>query len=761
MEQEEKLIEMSGAVRAVLFQNEENGYTVVKLESYGGEIVTAVGCLPWARPGEELTLWGRYGSHASHGEQFRVVRAQRKLPSGADGIFTFLSSGGIKGVGSATATLLVTAFGEKTLEVLEREPERLSEIKGLSRKKAADISAAFKKQLVMRRLMELLGGYGIKPIIALRLYRLYGDDAMDRLLENPYIIAGEAIGAEFSEADGLALDSGFEGDSPERVAAAAVFELRHNTRNGHCFIPIENLVSITSELIQVPAESVEEALEMLIESGELVRGPIAGRDACYLSSIYEAEAGSAQRLRYMAENAPEAPLRLDAIVSEIEAEQSVKYADMQLLAIKTAAKSRVMVLTGGPGTGKTTTVKGIVSLFDKLGLETLLAAPTGRAAKRMNELTGKEAQTIHRLLEAGYPAEGEELIFRRDESEPLECGALILDECSMVDIMLFRALLSAMPEDCRLVLVGDADQLPSVGPGNVFNDIIRSGVVETVRLTEIFRQTGGSRIVAGAHMINRGEYPELGANTSDSDFFFLRRLSPRQAVDTVVELCQSRLPVRMGIPRSEIQVLSPTRKGETGTKNLNAVLQAALNPPEKGKKEKNFGDIVFRQGDRVMQIRNDYDIIWRRCTVTPDENGGPPLVSLPDKPQSGTGVYNGDVGLITDIDGENELVSVLFDDRLAVYGFETLSELEHAFAMTVHKSQGSEYRAVILLALEGSPQLMSRKILYTAVTRARELLIIVGGDGSVFRMIDNNRTTRRFSGLRARLTGEGEAPSQQ
>lgn len=761
MEQDEKAIELAGTVRSVLFQNEENGYTVVKLESTDGEITTAVGCLPWARPGEELILWGEYGSHASHGEQFRVKHAQRSLPKGADGIFTFLSTRGIKGVGPATATLLVTAFGDRTLDVLEREPERLSEIKGLSRKKAAEISAAFKKQLVVRRLMELLGSHEIKPIIALRLYRLYGDEAMDRLLENPYIITGEAVGADFSEADALALDSGFEGDSPERVAAAAIFELRHNTRNGHCFIPVEVLVSITSELIQVSVEAVEEALEMLLESGELVRCPIAGRDACYLASIYEAETYSAQRLREMAENAPQASLRLEAIVAEIEAEQAVKFADMQLLAIKTAAKSKVMVLTGGPGTGKTTTVKGIVSLFDKLGIDALLTAPTGRAAKRMNELTGKEAQTVHRLLEAGYPAEGEELIFRRDEDEPLECGAVILDECSMVDIMLFRALLAAMPEDCRLVLVGDADQLPSVGPGNVFNDIIRSGAVETVRLTEIFRQTGGSRIVAGAHMINRGEYPELGANTSDSDFFFLRRVTPRQAVDTVVELCQSRLPGRMGIPRNEIQVLSPTRRGETGTKNLNMVLQAALNPPEKGKREKNFGDIVFRQGDRVMQIRNDYDIIWRKCVVTPEENGGVPQVRIPEKPESGMGVYNGDVGLIADIDSENELVSVLYDDRLAVYGFEMLSELEHAFAMTVHKSQGSEYRAVILLALEGSPQLMSRKILYTAVTRARELLIIVGGDGSVLRMIDNNSTTRRFSGLRARLTGEGETPAKQ
>lgn len=758
MEREEQYIELAGTVKAVLFQNEENGYTVVKLETTDGLGITAVGCLPWVHAGEELILTGEYGSHPSYGEQFQIKHAQRSLPESADDIFQFLASGAIKGVGPATATLLVTAFGDRTLEVIEREPERITEIKGISEKKAREISETFKKQIVIRRLMEFLGNYEIKPIVALRLYRLYGDEAMELLMDNPYIITQEAVGAQFSEADEMALSCGFEEDSPERVAAAAIFELRHNTRNGHCFIPMEVLVSITSELIQVSAESVEDALEILIDSGELVRSPVAGRQAVYLASIFEAESYAADRLRKMAESPVKPPRNLDGIIAEIEGEESISYAQMQLFSLRAAASNRVIVLTGGPGTGKTTTVRAIVSLFDKLKIDTILTAPTGRAAKRMSELTGRDALTIHRLLEAGAPLDGSETVFRRDEDEPLECGAVVLDECSMVDIMLFKALLSALPEDCRLVLVGDADQLPSVGPGNVFNDIIRSNIVETVRLTEIFRQTRTSRIVESAHMINRGEYPDLKANVSDGDFFFLKRTEPRSAVNTTAQLCAERLPKNMGIPRGDIQVLSPTRRGEAGTRNLNAVLQTALNPPEQGKKERNFGEVVFRQGDRVMQIQNNYDIIWYRCLSieekTFEKGNSVPVVTLSKKPQGGLGIYNGDVGVIADIDNDREIMTVLYDDRLAVYGFDMLSELEHAFAMTIHKAQGSEYRAVVLLAVDGSPQLMSRRVLYTGVTRARELLIIVGANETVFRMIDNHKVTRRFSGLRARLTGE-------
>ncbi len=756
MDRDDRYIEIAGTVKAILFQNEENGYSVVKLETTDGDSLTAVGCLPCVNVGEQLIISGEFGQHASHGEQFKVQWAERYLPTGTDAIFDFLSSRAIKGVGPATATLLVTRFGEKTLEVIENEPEKLAEIRGISLKKAREISQVFKKQIIIRRLMEYLSNYGIKPVIAIRLYKIYGDEAMDQVQNNPYIITKEAVGSSFAEADRFALNLGFEGDAPERIAAAAVFELKHNTRNGHSFIPVETLISITSQLIEVSAESIEESIEMLVESGELVLSTVAGRQACYLASLYEAECFVAEKLKAMVSDKPKPPKNLDKLVEEIQNEQAVTYADLQRYSLRIAAENRVMVLTGGPGTGKTTTVRAIVSLFDKMGLETHLTAPTGRASKRMSELSGKDAVTVHRLLEAGFPLEGDELLFRKNENERLKCDAVILDECSMVDITLIRALLCALPDECRIVLVGDADQLPSIGPGNVFNDIIRSDIVPTVRLTEIFRQTAQSRIVANAHMINRGDYPELSANSNDSDFFFLRRGNPRQGIDTILELCTRRLPEKMGIPSYDIQVLSPTRRGEAGTRNVNSVLQAALNPPSKEKKEKIFGDNVFRQGDRVMQIRNNYDIIWnkpQKITFPENISGCPvPAITLDTKSESGTGIYNGDVGIVIDISFENEVMTVLFDDRLAYYGFDLLSELEHAYAITVHKSQGSEYRAVILLAIDGSPQLLSRKVLYTAVTRAKELLIIVGSDGTVYNMIDNHKVTRRFSGLRARLT---------
>lgn len=749
-------IEIAGTVKSLIYQNEENGYTVIKLETTDGEDLTVVGCLPFACPGEQLIVTGEFTRHAVHGEQFKAEWAQRSLPVGAQAIFEYLSSRAIKGVGPATATLLVTQFGDHTLHIIEFEPERLAEVRGISRKKAFEISEEFKKQVGLRRLIEFLSNYSVRPIVAIRLYRIYGEQALELLQENPYIIAGEQIGASFAEADNLALSMGFEDDSAERVAAAALFELRHNSRNGHTFIPIEKLVAATAELISVDAQSVEEALEVLCDSGELVQSSVADRRACYLSSLYEAETYCAQRIKEMCEESPESSFDTDLLISEIEREMNVQYADLQLFSLRIAATNSIMVLTGGPGTGKTTTVRGIVSLFEKMGLKTLLTAPTGRAAKRMGELSGKEAVTVHRLLEAGFSGQGDELIFRRDESEPLDCDAVILDECSMVDICLLRALLCAMPAGCRLVMVGDADQLPSVGPGHVFQDTIRSNKVQTVRLTEIFRQTAMSQIVSNAHKINRGDYPDLRSNTAESDFFFLRRSSPSLAVETVIQLCSERLPKKMGIPAADIQVLTPTRRGETGTVYLNSVLQRVLNPASEGKKEKKFGEIVFRTGDRVMQIRNNYDIIWTKpdkLNFSQLEDGSLiPQITIGDKPQHGMGIFNGDIGVIASIDLDNEYLTVLFDDKVAAYGFDMLPELEHAFAMTVHKSQGSEYRAVVMLALDGAPQLMSRSILYTAVTRAKELLIIVGDENTVYHMIDNHKVTRRYSGLRARLT---------
>ena len=727
--------EINGIISSVIYLNDENGYAVVRMETDSGEMVTAVGCLPYIAPGEMISAEGSWVTHAQHGRQFKIEQSNRLLPTSADGIYEYLAGSTVKGIGPATAALIVDRFKEKSLDILEMHPEKLAEIKGISLTKAKDLSASFKKQAGVRRLTEFLCAYGIKPLVALKLYRAYGSAALETVHENPYIISASHIGASFAEADNLALELGIEGDSINRISAAVLFELQHNSGNGHCFIPRDKLIAATSQLISVPADLVSDAIDSLSENGGLVCDKVANLNVCYLTELYEAETYTAERLKSMVGLKTKSSANIERLITKLESLYDISYAPLQKQSIELALNNRILVITGGPGTGKTTILKGILSLYDELELETLLAAPTGRAAKRMSELTGREASTIHRLLGAKMAEDGETVVFSKHEGDPLNCDALVLDECSMVDITLMSSLLKALKPGCRLVLVGDADQLPSVGPGNVFSDIIRSQTVPTVRLTEIFRQKGDSRIVRNAHMINRGEHPDFEANTGD--FFRLRRLKGGTAVETIVELCTRRLPENMKIPSASIQVLSPTRKGETGTVNLNKRLQAALNPPSESKKEKLFGEAVFRVGDRVIQTKNNYDTIWKT-------KGG----------VSGAGVYNGDIGTIAQIDSITETLTVDFEDKLATYSFEMLNELEHAWALTVHKSQGSEYRAVVL-ALSGDVQmLLTRGVLYTAVTRAKELLIMVGDDNIAHRMIDNNKQSRRYSALRLRLIAD-------
>ena len=727
--------EINGIISSVIYLNDENGYAVVRMETDSGEMVTAVGCLPYIAPGEMISAEGSWVTHAQHGRQFKIEQSNRLLPTSADGTYEYLAGSTVKGIGPATAALIVDRFKEKSLDILEMHPEKLAEIKGISLTKAKDLSASFKKQAGVRRLTEFLCAYGIKPLVALKLYRAYGSAALETVHENPYIISASHIGASFAEADNLALELGIEGDSINRISAAVLFELQHNSGNGHCFIPRDKLIAATSQLISVPADLVSDAIDSLSENGGLVCDKVANLNVCYLTELYEAETYTAERLKSMVGLKTKSSANIERLITKLESLYDISYAPLQKQSIELALNNRILVITGGPGTGKTTILKGILSLYDELELETLLAAPTGRAAKRMSELTGREASTIHRLLGAKMAEDGETVVFSKHEGDPLNCDALVLDECSMVDITLMSSLLKALKPGCRLVLVGDADQLPSVGPGNVFSDIIRSQTVPTVRLTEIFRQKGDSRIVRNAHMINRGEHPDFEANTGD--FFRLRRLKGGTAVETIVELCARRLPENMKIPSASIQVLSPTRKGETGTVNLNKRLQAALNPPSESKKEKLFGEAVFRVGDRVIQTKNNYDTIWKT-------KGG----------VSGAGVYNGDIGTIAQIDPITETLTVDFEDKLATYSFEMLNELEHAWALTVHKSQGSEYRAVVL-ALSGDVQmLLTRGVLYTAVTRAKELLIMVGDDNIAHRMIDNNKQSRRYSALRLRLIAD-------
>lgn len=730
--EEKKLEKVEGNISSIIYRNEENGYTVLRLDEDNGDACIVVGCIPMAAPGESMTAWGQWTRHPNHGEQFKAEHTERTMPSGAEAIYDYLASRVVRGIGPATAALIVSRFGDESLNVLRDKPELLAELKGMSMKKAREISETFRRMTGMRSLMEYLATAGLPPILAIRCYRFYGDNALELLKENPYILATEHIGGAFSQADELALSHGMEGDAPQRVAAAILFELRYNSGNGHCFIPREKLVAATAQLIEVEPEQVEEGLEQLLEAGDVTEEEIANCRACYLSGLYAAEVYTAARLRSMADHCFKNTVNIDRVIEKIEAEQGIEFAPLQRQTLSAAAQRQLVVITGGPGTGKTTSVRAVLALFDAMGLECCLAAPTGRAAKRMSELAGKDASTIHRLLEANFSEETETVSFRRDEKDPLPCDALILDECSMVDISLMRAVLAAIRRDCRLVLVGDADQLPSVGPGNVFRDIIRSGRAATVRLTEIFRQSGESRIVLCAHEINDGIVPDLKENKAG--FYFMRRRESEAAAKTIVELCQTRLPDNMGVPRQDIQVLTATRKGPAGTENLNLLLQEALNPGTLKKNEFSYAGRVFREGDRVMQVRNDYDILWKTAGDV-----------------QGCGIFNGDIGFIRTIDPAAELLVVDFDGRMAEYAFEQANELEHAWAVTVHKSQGSEYRAVVLAAGRTAPQLMYRGLLYTAVTRASELLVVVGDDAVIAEMTENKRRAKRYSGLRVRL----------
>lgn len=735
--QEVKLEKIEGKVASVIYYSDETGYSVLRLEVDDGSQAIVVGCIPMAAPGESLTAWGSWVRHPSHGEQFKAEHTERTMPSGADAIYDYLSSRVIKGIGPATAAMIVAKFGDNSLNILRDHPEKLAALRGMSARKAEEISAAFRRQTGMRFLMEFLGSAGLPPVLALRLYRYYGEEALDVVQDNPYILASIQIGASFADADALALAQGMDDDSPQRIAAALLFELRHNADNGHCFIPVNKLTDATAQLIGIETHQIQEGLDMLLESGEVVQEPVSNVEACYLAGLYEAEAYVSARIRDMAAHTYGSSRVIpELVIEKIEAEQGIVFAPQQRQTIDAALKKQLLIITGGPGTGKTTTLRAVLALFDAIGLDTMLAAPTGQAAKRLGQVTGREASTIHRLLEASFSAETDSVTFRKKEDDKLKCGALILDECSMVDISLMRAVLAAIGPSCRLVLVGDADQLPSVGPGSVFRDIIRSGIAETVRLTEIFRQKVESRIVIAAHQINRGEVPDLRLNKNG--FFFLRRRDAEEAAETIISLCRDRLPQNMGIPSNEIQVLTPTRKGPAGTENLNRLLQAALNPHATGSKhEFEYGGRIFREGDRVMQIRNDYDILWHTVDL-----------------QSGYGVYNGDIGFIRSIDPASETLTIDFDGRMAEYVYEQASELDHAWAMTVHKSQGSEYRAVVLAVAKTPPQLMYRGLLYTAVSRASELLIGVGDDLIIQAMTENSRRAKRYSGLKIRLCHE-------
>ena len=725
---------VEGTVSAVLFRNEENGYTVLKLDCGEAGEVTAVGCMPGAAPGEALELEGSWGRHPSYGEQFKADVVTRRMPVGEKAVYEYLASGAVKGVRAGLARQIVDRFGAEALAVIENEPEKLCEIRGVSPKRARAIGEAFRQQMGMRRLAEFLSEHRLPLAAAMPLYKRFGDMAVDVVRDNPYLLADRTLEIPFAQVDALAIELGVAGDDPQRVETALIFELDHNADNGHVFLPEGKLLNATAALIGVEGDCLTQGLNALIERGEVVKEDIAGVTACYPAGLYGAECYVAMRLGEMCRTEIQPPQGLDRLISAIQREQGITYAEQQRTAVELAASRQVMLLTGGPGTGKTTSLRGVLALFDQLGLETALTAPTGRAAKRMGETCGADALTIHRLLETKLDPYTGQLAFTKNQDDPLEVDAVIVDETSMVDVSLMAALLAALRGDCRLVLVGDPDQLPSVGPGNVLDHLIRSGVVPAVSLTEIFRQARESAIVMNAHGVNRGNVPAL--DNKAKDFFYLGRRDPVRTVDTIVELCKTRLPQNMGIPAEQIQVLTPTRKRGAGTAALNRALQEALNPAGEGKGERAFGPYIFREGDRVMQVKNNYDLFWED----------------PDTGARDLGVFNGDIGTVLEAAAGG--ITVSFDGRLVSYPPELLGELEPAYAVTVHKAQGSEYRAVILALSDVPPSLLARGVLYTAITRARELFILVGDGELMARMTANDRQTRRYSALRTRLLRE-------
>ena len=708
-----------GTVLSVVFQNEENGYAVLRLVTDDGELLTLVGCVPCAAPGENLTATGSFSSHPQYGEQFSASEVERYLPSNETEILNYLASGVVRGVGPATAEKLVARFGIETLQVLESEPEKLTAIKGMTARRAQEISAAFNEQMGLRRVMEFLAHYDLPAALSVPLYRRFGANAMAALERNPYLLSDSAFGVDFSVCDEIALSMGFGGDASLRTEAGLTFELSHNRdAGGHVFLPREKLLAATAQLLDCDVDAVEKSLDDLIALHRIVQEGVANVTACYLRQSWEDETYVVTRIEAMLADKPDALRGVERVIKEIEREQGVQYAPLQRQAVELAAKEELLLLTGGPGTGKTTSVRAIVALFERMGLNVLLAAPTGRAAKRMSETSGREARTIHRLLEYSPQEDG----FARNEDNPLACGLLVVDEASMMDTLLFYHLLKAVPMGATVVLVGDVHQLPSVGPGNVLADIIASGAVPVVELTEIFRQSAESEIICNAHLINKGQVPSLESSKDRlSDFYFIHQNDPERAADMVVDLVRNHIPRRFGLdPVNDIQVLTPMHKGAVGAAQLNLRLQASLNP---NGLEVRRGERSFRLHDKVMQIRNNYD----------------------------KDVFNGDVGRIVFLDSKERTLSVRYDDRVVPYDFEELDELTPAYAISIHKSQGSEYPAVVIPLMMQHYVLLQRNLVYTGVTRGKKLVVLVGESRALHMAVKNNKTRTRHTRLALRL----------
>lgn len=728
-----ELIHIEGTAESVLFCNEHNGYIVLDIDT-GSDFVTVVGELGTIEAGEELRLTGKYVNHPKFGVQFRAEACERKMPVTEAAILKYLSSGVIKGIGPTLAKRMVEEFGDKTLETIENAPDELTRVKGMSPKKAEEIAQEFKRISGVRSLMIFLTGFGVTPSAAVAAWKRWGQFAVEMIRANPYILCSEGVELEFSKAEEMAAKLGIPRDSPGRVAAGITYVLSRNAFNGHTCLPLDRLRETSLKLLDVPEDVFEENLNTGLAEENYAEYEKNGRKFIFLARYFRAEQYISARLSVMNDCFKDTKTDYTKLIDIEEKTKIITYAQKQREAIALALSKGFLILTGGPGTGKTTTLKAIISLYEQRGMKVMITAPTGRAAKRISDLTGYPAKTVHRLLEVMFDGSGQPK-FKHNEKEPVSCDVMIIDEMSMTDTLLFEALLRALKLSCRLIMVGDSDQLPSVGAGNILKDMTDSGRLTVVALNEIFRQAQQSLIVTNAHKIVNGEEPDLARK--DSDFFFMQRLSTEDAVLTVTELCVDRLPGAYNFsPLEDIQVLCPSRKGVLGTVEMNKVLQRRLNPPKKESAEIKGRLYTFRDGDKVMQTKNNYDIVW--------EKDG----------EKGTGIFNGDIGTIVKVKKAENAVVIDFEGRIAEYDPEMTEQIELAYAITVHKSQGSEFNAVILPLLGGFEKLYFRNLLYTAVTRARKLLIIVGSKTAVIRMVNNNRRTLRYTCLKAMIEEE-------
>lgn len=721
------LLEMDCVVEHVIFRNEQNGYTVLEVKAED-ERVTAVGKIPWVNAGECLCLVGRWKTHHNFGMQFCVESYERFMPSETESIVKYLSSGIIKGLGISTAERIVDKFGEETLIVLENQPEKTCEIKGISIKKAQTISEKIKEINNIKNITESLKKYEISPEETIKIYKNLGENAINLIEDNPYVLCENGIDLSFEKVDAIAQNMNKPHNNISRINGGIIHILRHNTNNGHTCLPLAKLVPVASEFLGVSEEAVLSGIRGMVSDEKLKSEILRGQEFVFIRELYDSEAYCALRIK-MILGAPRTKIKnTKTKIQKIEDKWGIRYSESQKAAIETAVSGAIFVLTGGPGTGKTTTLRAIIDILEEEGEKILIAAPTGRAAQRITQINEREAQTIHRLLEVHWDAE-ERPIFRKNEDNLLDCDTLILDEASMVDLSLFEGVIKALPLSARLIVVGDSDQLPSIGAGNILRDLVFSEIVPVVKLKEIFRQSEGSLIVTNAHKIVRGEMPEL--KVRNNDFFFLPRNNISEIRDTVLDLYRNRLPKSYSYnPLFDIQILSPGRKGMLGSENLNLNLQKIMNPEVKSKKEVNINGVTIRENDKVMQNKNNYDVYWEKADGS-----------------CGEGVFNGDIGIILEIDLDSSHIVVRYDDKIAVYEMELAGNLELAYAATVHKSQGSEFKAVILPLFGQNSKLHYRSLLYTAVTRAKSQIIVVGAESTIKDMVKNNQKNKRYSGL--------------